>query len=57
MAGVETNLSQLESPFSDLTMAESFGAEGSLTVAVWAKVALVMLDNIRVGIRSCLPRI
>ena len=37
MAGLETNVSQLESPFSGLEMAESSGAEGSLTMGVWAK--------------------
>jgi len=55
LADLETSLSQLESSFSDFGMAELLKSKGELTVAVWAKVALEMLDNVRVDVRSYLP--
>jgi adiponectin receptor len=55
LADLETSLSQLESSFLDFGMAELLKAKGELTVAVWAKIALEMLNNIRVDVRSYLP--
>jgi adiponectin receptor len=55
LADLETSLSQLESSFSDFGMAELLKAKGERAVALWAKVALDMLDNVRVHVRSYLP--
>jgi len=55
LADLEASLSQLQSSFSDFRMAELVKAKGELTVAVWANVALEMLDNIRMDVRSHLP--
>ena len=55
LADLETSLSQLESSCSDFGMAELLKAKGELAVAMWAKVALEMLDKIRVDVRSYLP--
>ena len=55
LADLETSLSQLESSFPDVGMAELLKAKGELSVAVWAEVALEMLDNVRVHVRSYLP--
>jgi len=55
LADLETSLSQPESSFLDFGMAELLEAKGELTVAVWAKIALEMLNNVRVDVRSYLP--
>lgn len=58
LADLETRLSQLESPVSDLGIKEAWKAKGELTVdeaRVWAKVALEMLVKIRADVRSHLP--
>lgn len=52
---LETRLLQLESPVTDLRIAEVLKAKGELTVdkaRVWAKIALEMLDKIRADVRS-----
>lgn len=58
LADLETRLSQLESPVSDLCITEVLKTKGELTVdegKVWAKVALEMLDKIRADVLSHLP--
>jgi adiponectin receptor len=55
LADLETSLSHLESSLADFGLSELLKTKGERTVAVWAKVALDMLNNVRGEVRSYLP--
>ncbi|KAF9227214.1 HlyIII-domain-containing protein [Gyrodon lividus] len=57
---VETRLSKLESPLSDISIPEAFKIKGEYTVEeahIWAKDALEMLRSIRSDVCSHLPEL